>query len=107
MHMTLPTRNLHCHALATKGAFDRDGLFQLMPFDKQGDIVVLERLFARRVLDLMVRRKRLSFRLQDEMLSWEHRGFSVDGKTRARCHGWQAPSRKSSPGHKKPRQAHT
>jgi len=29
-----------------------------MPFDMQGDIEVLERLFAQRVLDLMVRRKR-------------------------------------------------
>jgi hypothetical protein len=30
----------------------------------------------------MVRRKRLSVRLRDEMLSWEHSGFSVDGSVR-------------------------
>jgi len=74
--------HIHLHALATDGAFDRDGLFHSMPFDMQGDIEVLERLFARRVLDLMVRHKRLSVRLRDEMLGWEHSGFSVDGLVR-------------------------
>ncbi len=53
-----------------------------MPFDMQGDIEVLQRLFAKRVLDLMVRGKRLSTRLRDEMLSWEHSGFSVDGSVK-------------------------
>jgi ribosomal protein S27E len=71
--------HIHLHALATDGAFDVDGLFHPMPFDEQVDIEVLERLFARRVLDLMVRHKRLSRRLRDEMLGWEHSGFSVDG----------------------------
>lgn len=74
--------HIHLHALATDGAFDDEGVFHSMPFDMQGDIEVLERLFARRVLDLMVRRKRLSVRLRDEMLSWEHSGFSVDGSVR-------------------------
>ena len=74
--------HLHLHALASDGAFDRDGLFHPMPIDMQGDIEVLERLFARRVLDLMVRHKRLSVRLRDEMLGWEHSGFSVDGSVR-------------------------
>jgi len=50
-----------------------------MSFGEVQDIEVLERLFARRVLDLMVRRKRLSVRLRDEMLTWEHSGFSVGG----------------------------
>ncbi len=74
--------HLHVHALATDGAFDKDGLFHPMPFDMQGDIEVLTRLFAKRVLDLMVRRKRLSTRLRDEMLNWEHSGFSVDGSVK-------------------------
>jgi len=74
--------HIHLHALATDGAFDAEGVFHSMPFDMQGDIEVLERLFARRVLDLMVRRKRLSIRLRDEMLDWEHSGFSVDGSVR-------------------------
>jgi len=74
--------HLHLHALATDGAFDADGVFHPMPFDMQGDIEVLTRLFAKRVLDLMVRRKRLSQRLRDEMLTWEHSGFSVDGSVK-------------------------
>ncbi len=74
--------HIHLHAMATDGAFDAEGVFHPMPFDMQGDIEVLERLFSRRVLDLMVRRKRLSVRLRDEMLSWEHSGFSVDGSVR-------------------------
>ncbi len=53
-----------------------------MPFDMRGDIEVLQRLFAKRVLDLMVRCKRLSIRLRDEMQSWEHSGFSVDGSVK-------------------------
>lgn len=71
--------HIHLHALASDGAFDSEGVFHPMPFDMQGDIEVLTRLFAKRVLDLMVRRKRLSMRLRDEMLNWERRGFSVDG----------------------------
>ncbi len=74
--------HIHLHALTTDGAFDTEGVFHPMPFDMQGDIEVLTRLFARRVLDLMVRRKRLSTRFRDEMLTWEHSGFSVDGSVR-------------------------
>ena len=74
--------HIHLHALATDGAFDKEGVFHPMPFDMQGDIEVLTRLFARRVLGLMVRRKRLSVRLRDEMLGWEHSGFSADGSVK-------------------------
>jgi hypothetical protein len=74
--------HLHLHALASDGAFDRDVLFHPMPFDMQSDIEVLSRLFAKRVLDLMVRHKRLSMRLRDEMLIWEHGGFSADGSVK-------------------------
>jgi hypothetical protein len=74
--------HLHLHALASDGAFDAEGVFHPMPLDMQGDIEVLQRLFAKRVLDLMVRRKRLSTRLRDAMLSWEHSGFSVDGSVK-------------------------
>ena len=45
--------HLRHHALATDDSFDRGGLFYPMPFDMQGDIEVLERLFARRGLDLI------------------------------------------------------
>ncbi len=85
--------HLHLHALATDGAFDVDGVFHLMPFDMQGDIEVLERLFARWVLDLMVRRKRLSLRLRDEMLTWEHSGFSVDGSVRVAGRNFLTPEK--------------
>jgi len=74
--------HIHLHALATDGAFDKEGVFHPMPFDMQGDIEVLERLFAKRVLDLMVRRKRLSLRLRNEMLEWKHSGFSADGSVK-------------------------
>ncbi len=74
--------HLHRHTLARDGAFDSAGVFHPMPFDMQGDIEVLTRLFAKRVLDLMVRRKRLSQRLHDEMLGWEHSGFSADGSVK-------------------------
>jgi len=74
--------HLHLHALASDGASDSAGIFHSMPFDMQGDIEVLTRLFAKRILDLMVRRKRLSQRLRDEMLNWEHSGFSVDGSVK-------------------------
>jgi len=40
--------HLHLHALAADGAFDDEGVFHSMPCDAQGDIEVLERLFARR-----------------------------------------------------------
>jgi hypothetical protein len=74
--------HIHLHALVTDGAFDSEGVFHPMPFDMQGDIEVLTRLFAKRVLDLMVRRKRLSVRLRDEMLVWKHSGFSADGSVK-------------------------
>jgi hypothetical protein len=74
--------HLHLHALASDGAFDAEGVFHPMPFDMQGDIEVLQRLFAKRVLELLVRRKRLSTRLRDAMLGWEHSGFSVDGSVK-------------------------
>ncbi len=43
---------------------------------------VLQRLFAKRVLDLMVRRKLLSTLLRDEMLGGERSGFLVDGSVK-------------------------
>jgi hypothetical protein len=74
--------HIHIHALVSDGAFDREGNFHPMPYDMQGDIDALRKLFEKRVLDLMVRRKRLSTRLRDEMMSWERTGFSVDGSIR-------------------------
>lgn len=74
--------HIHLHALVTDGAFDSVGNFHHLPFDMQGDIDVLRKLFEKRVLDLMVRRKRLSPRLRDEMLSWKRTGFSIDGSVR-------------------------
>ena len=42
----------------------------------------MQKLFERKVLDLLVEKNRLSERLRDDMLSWEHTGFSVDGSVR-------------------------
>jgi len=74
--------HVHLHALASDGAFDLDGQFHRMPFDMQHDIKVLQRLFERRVLEMMVKHKRLSERLRDDILGWQHSGFSVDGSVR-------------------------
>jgi hypothetical protein len=52
--------HIHLHTISADGAFDAAGVFPPMPFDVQGDIAVLTRLFAERLLDLMVRRKCLS-----------------------------------------------
>jgi len=74
--------HIHLHALATDGTFDPDGEFYSLPLDMQYEMDVLRKLFQKKVLDLMVRRKRLSPRLGDEIQSWRHSGFSVDGSVR-------------------------
>ncbi len=73
----------HLHALATDGAFDPEGNFHRLPFDMQDDIAVLQKLFERNVLDLLVKHGRLSERLRNDILTtWKHTGFSVDGSVR-------------------------
>jgi len=72
----------HLHLLSTDGAFDPTGTFHPLPFDNQSDIAVLQRLFERNVLELLVTHGRLSERLRDDMLTWQHTGFSVDGSVK-------------------------
>jgi hypothetical protein len=77
--------HVHLHGLVTDGTFDPDGNFYRLPFDIQDDIAVLQRLFEKRVLDLLVQHHRLGERLRDEILhDWQHTGFSVDGSVRVR-----------------------
>jgi hypothetical protein len=72
----------HLHSLSTDGAFDADGNFYQLSFDAHDDIQTLRRLFEGEVLDFLVQQGRLSERHRDDMLSWEHTGFSVDGSVR-------------------------
>ena len=72
----------HLHMLATDGAFDSDGDFHRLPYDMQNDIKALRKLFERNVLDLLVKHGRVGERLREDMLTWEHTGFSVDGSVR-------------------------
>jgi len=74
--------HLHLHALVTDGAFAPDGTFYGMPFDGAGDSEVLTKLFAKNVLDLCIAHQRMSVRHRDEMLTWQHTGFSVDGSVK-------------------------
>jgi hypothetical protein len=72
----------HLHLLATDGAFDPKGTFHELRFDMADDIAVLQKLFERKVLALLVRHGRLSEQLRDDILTWQHTGFSVDGSVR-------------------------
>jgi hypothetical protein len=73
----------HLHSLVTDGAFSEDGQFHQLLYDTQSDISVLQKLFAREVLDFLVAKGRLSQTLRDDMLTkWTHTGFSVDASVR-------------------------
>ena len=43
---------------------------------------MLQKLFERKLLDLLVKHGRVSERLRDDMLTWKHTGFSVDGSAK-------------------------
>ncbi|MFC1610016.1 hypothetical protein ACFL6C_03600 [Myxococcota bacterium] len=74
--------HVHLHSLATDGAFTPDGTFHRLLYDAQSDFQTLTKLFERNVLDLLVEARRLSTRMRDGMLTWEHTGFSVDASVR-------------------------
>lgn len=74
--------HVHLHSLVTDGAFDAQGNFHRLLYDAGKDTETLTQLFAVRVLDMLVSEGRLSQARRDDILSWEHTGFSVDASVR-------------------------
>ncbi len=72
----------HVHALVTEGAFDDEGRFHSLKFDPQLEREALNRLFARKVMNALVKDKKLSEEFRDEILEWDYTGFSVDTSVR-------------------------
>ncbi len=68
----------HLHSIVTEGAFNKKGNF--LRLNTRGSYAnkALRTLFERKVLDILVKKKRLSEHFKEEILSWEHSGFSVD-----------------------------
>jgi hypothetical protein len=64
----------HLHALVSDGAFSPDGTFIPVP---QLDGEPFEKLWQRKVFDLLRKRGKISESLVTQMTSWRHSGFSV------------------------------
>jgi len=73
-HGNLANWQPHIHALVTAGLVHRDGDFT--PVDPPPSEVA-EQLFRRRVLQMLVRRRKLDEDTAASLLSWQHSGFSV------------------------------
>ena len=69
----------HIHALATQGAFQRDGEF--LPVGTVNTDVI-EELFRRLVLTRLHRAERLTEEFRDNLLGWVRSGFSVHAGSR-------------------------
>ena len=64
----------HLHALVSAGVFSGEGVFTPLPLPPAD---VVEELFRRRVIRMLVRRGRLDEDAAAGLLSWRHSGFSV------------------------------
>jgi hypothetical protein len=64
----------HIHAIVTAGLIERGGIFHPL---SGLDTEAIEQGFRRLVLDRLVRAERLSEAFRENLLSWEHSGFSV------------------------------
>jgi hypothetical protein len=71
----------HLHFLVTEGGVDKAGAFHKISWI---DDSRLAELFAREVLDFLVRKELLSPEWAERLLSWRHTGFSVHSRVRAR-----------------------
>jgi len=76
----------HVHLLVTDGVFDRGGTFARFAFFDTG---LIERLFRAEVLRLLIGKGLISQEVVDNLLSWQHSGFSVHGEV-------QVPDRDSA-----------
>jgi hypothetical protein len=72
---------VHLHFLATEGGVDEAGVFHKIP---RIDDVRLAEIFAREVLEFLVRKELLSPEWAEHILSWPHSGFNVHSLVRAK-----------------------
>ena len=64
----------HLHALVTDGAFGPTGWFVAFP---KIDLYPLELLFRHRVLQMLLRERRIDEPVIRKLLGWRHSGFSL------------------------------
>ena len=69
--------NPHVHALITDACWDRQGKQYHMPEFSDGDLEIIERLFAASVFKMLLKENMISKELVEKMSSWKHSGFSV------------------------------
>jgi hypothetical protein len=69
----------HLHALVTDGAFGPTGWFVAFP---KVDLYILEHLFRQRVLQMLLRERRIDEPVIRKLLGWCHSGFSLDNAVR-------------------------
>ena len=71
--------NPHLHGLCTDGCFDSEGNFHPLP---RISTETLEKVFAGKVLAMLVKENLISQELAQKILSWKHTGFSAHAKVR-------------------------
>ena len=71
--------NPHVHALITDACWDREGKQYLIPPISDGDLKVIEKLFAALIFRMLLEENMISHELVKKMSSWKHSGFSVHG----------------------------
>lgn len=71
--------NPHLHALCTDGCFDSEGNFYPLP---RISTQRLEKVFAAKVLTMLVKEKLFPQKMAQKILSWKHTGFSVHAEVR-------------------------
>ena len=69
----------HLHALVTDGTFTPTGWFVAFP---KIDLYVLEHLFRHRVLEMLLRERRIDEAVIRKLLGWRHSGFSLHNEVR-------------------------
>ncbi len=71
----------HLHLLVTEGGTDAEGIFhKVSRFDNS----LIAEVFAHEVFSLLLRQELISQELVDKILSWNHSGFNVHSKVRAK-----------------------
>jgi hypothetical protein len=73
--------HVHLHFLATEGGVDEAGVFHKIP---RIDDVRLAEIFAKEVLEFLVRKELLSPEWAERILSWPHTGFNVHSLVRTK-----------------------
>jgi hypothetical protein len=71
--------NPHLHGVVSDGCFDEEGNFYLLP---RISVITLEKVFAGKVLAMLLREEAITKDLAEMILSWRHSGFSSHAKVR-------------------------